>query len=234
MARCRAVTADGSRCRRRVKKAGDRCYQHRNGSALWLRPATSKRSPRVPSRRSSSRTRGSPPSGTRPAPRYSGRAAVRLATPASPTPRRVQERKRVREAAVFCADSLSGSWEAAVADRISDYAQTSWQRLSVVPAETKLRGAGTHSPIDPGRKAQIHRLVGKLVGWAHALLALAGLPAPSPKNWHRTFRSPIDAKMIAVARGIQVAGILLCVMDNRELTKCECFRDLALAETKER
>ena len=39
--------------------------------------------------------------------------------------------------------------------------------------------------------------------------------------------------MIAVARGIQVAGILLCVMDNRDLTKCECFIDLALAETKE-
>jgi hypothetical protein len=45
---------------------------------------------------------------------------------------------------------------------------------------------------------------------------------------------PFDAKTIAVARGVQVAGILLCVMDNRDLTKCECFIDLALAETKER
>jgi hypothetical protein len=33
---------------------------------------------------------------------------------------------------------------------------------------------------------------------------------------------------------LSVAGILLCVMDNRDLTKCECFVDLALAETKER
>jgi hypothetical protein len=40
--------------------------------------------------------------------------------------------------------------------------------------------------------------------------------------------------MIVVARGLQVAGILLCVMDGRDLTKCECFIDLALAETKER
>ncbi len=45
---------------------------------------------------------------------------------------------------------------------------------------------------------------------------------------------PIDAKMIAVGRGVQVAGTLLCVMDRRDLTKCECFRDLAIAETKER
>jgi hypothetical protein len=40
--------------------------------------------------------------------------------------------------------------------------------------------------------------------------------------------------MVAVARGIQVAGILMCVMDNRDLTKCECFIDLAKAEAKER
>lgn len=43
-----------------------------------------------------------------------------------------------------------------------------------------------------------------------------------------------DAKMVAVARGMQVAGILLCVMDGKDLTDCECFVDLALAETKER
>ena len=46
--------------------------------------------------------------------------------------------------------------------------------------------------------------------------------------------TPLDAKMVAVARGVQVTGILLCVMDDRDLTKCECFIDLALAETKER
>lgn len=45
---------------------------------------------------------------------------------------------------------------------------------------------------------------------------------------------PTDAKMIVVARGVQVAGILLCIMDNRDLSRCECFIDLALAETKER
>ena len=40
--------------------------------------------------------------------------------------------------------------------------------------------------------------------------------------------------MTAVARGVQVAGILLCVMDGRDLARCECFVDLALTETKER
>jgi hypothetical protein len=45
---------------------------------------------------------------------------------------------------------------------------------------------------------------------------------------------PIDAKAIAIARGLQISGIVLCLMDNKDLTKCECFTDLALAETKER
>ncbi len=45
---------------------------------------------------------------------------------------------------------------------------------------------------------------------------------------------PVDAKLTGVARTIQVAGIALCLMDGRDLTRCDCFVDLALAETKER
>ena len=103
-----------------------------------------------------------------------------------------------------------------------------------VPAETKLRDAGTHSPIDPGRKKQIHRTVGTLVGWAADALGANGAARAFTEELASSIPLPTDAKMIAVARGIQVAGILLCVMDNRDLTKCECFIDLALAETKER
>jgi hypothetical protein len=31
-----------------------------------------------------------------------------------------------------------------------------------------------------------------------------------------------------------MAGIMLCLMEGRDLTRCDCFIDLALAETKER
>ncbi len=234
MARCGAVTADGTRCRRRVKEAGDRCYQHRHGSALWLRPATSRRSPGAPSQRGSARTRRSLPSGTRPAPRYSGRAAVASQAPAPPSPRRVQERERVREAAVFCADSRSGSWEAAVADRITGYAQTSWQRLSRSRRKRNCEALARIARSILDAKKQIHRTVGTLFGWAANALGASGAARAFAEELASSIPLPIDAKMIAVARGIQVAGILLCVMDNRDLTKCECFIDLALAETKER
>ena len=73
-----------------------------------------------------------------------------------------------------------------------------------------------------------------MFGWAAGALG-AGAPARAfTVELASNIALPVDAKMIAVARGLQVAGILLCVMDNRGLTKCQCFIDLAMAETKER
>jgi len=45
---------------------------------------------------------------------------------------------------------------------------------------------------------------------------------------------PSDAKLIAVARGLQITGVLLCVFDGRDLTHCQCFIDLAVAESTAR
>jgi hypothetical protein len=146
----------------------------------------------------------------------------------------VQERERVREAAVFCADSLSGSWEAAVADRITGYAQTSWQRLSRSHRKRNCQALARAAKSILSAKEQIHRAAGTLFGWAAGALGASGAVRAFTDELASSIPLPTDAKMIAAARGIQVAGILLCVMDNRDLTKCECFIDLALAETKER
>ena len=83
-------------------------------------------------------------------------------------------------------------------------------------------------------KTQIHKAVGKLFGWAIGRLGAGGAARAFAEELVSNIPLPTDAKMIAVARGVQVAGILLCVMEGRELAKCECFVDLALTETKER
>jgi hypothetical protein len=44
--------------------------------------------------------------------------------------------------------------------------------------------------------------------------------------------APLDAKMVAVARGVQVAGIVVCVLNGQDVTHCQCFIDLAPTETK--
>jgi hypothetical protein len=83
-------------------------------------------------------------------------------------------------------------------------------------------------------KTQVHKAVGKLFGWAVGGLGAGDAARAFAEELASNIPLPIDAKMIAVARGLQVAGILLCVMDDRELAECECFIDLALAETMER
>ncbi len=74
-----------------------------------------------------------------------------------------------------------------------------------------------------------------MFGWVSAAMGADGIARAFAEELASNIPfGPLDAKMVGVARGVQVAGILLCVMDNRDLTTCDCFIDLALAETKER
>jgi hypothetical protein len=45
---------------------------------------------------------------------------------------------------------------------------------------------------------------------------------------------PFDAKLAAAARGLQIAGIYICVVGNRDLTDCACLRDVLKVEGKGR
>jgi hypothetical protein len=145
-----------------------------------------------------------------------------------------QERERVREAAEFCADTLSSSWQEAVADRATDYAQTAWQRLKRSRRKRNCKALACIARSILAAKAQLHKSVGRVTGWAAGVLGASDPAQAFYEELASNIPLPTDAKLIAVARGVQIAGILLCVMDGKDLTKCECFIDLALAETKER
>jgi len=157
--------------------------------------------------------------------------------PPEPPPalsRREQQRERVREAAAFCADTLSSSWQEAVADRATDYAQTAWQRLTRSRRKRNCKALARIARSILAAKTQVHKTVGKAAGWAAGVLGASDPAQAFYEELMSRIPLPTDAKMIAAARGVQIAGILLCVMDGRNLTKCECFIDLAMAETKER
>lgn len=83
-------------------------------------------------------------------------------------------------------------------------------------------------------KTLIHKEVGGVLGRAAGALGASDPVRAFTAELASNIPLPGDAQVIAVARGLQTAGILLCVMDGRDLTKCECFIDLALAKTKER
>lgn len=50
----------------------------------------------------------------------------------------------------------------------------------------------------------------------------------------RNLPLPPDAKLVATVRSVQIVGVFLCIITDGDLVKCQCFIDLALAETKAR
>jgi hypothetical protein len=213
MARCRAPTLDGTLCKRKVKQAGQRCYWH---SGMRAAPKS-----RVRQRKRKSSVRMLPP----PSPR-------RKASPAARREQRQQD--RVRKAAEYCAEAVYQGWPEIVADRALTYvSQPTWDRLLRGRHKSRCQALARIASELLTTKQGIHDALGFLAarlvrffGGGNAVQAFIGelvsnIPLPF-----------IDAKIIAAARGAQVAGILLCVMEGSDLTACQCFRDLALEMTK--
>lgn len=241
MAVCGARTDDGTPCRNPVRAYGMRCWRHGGPRA----PASRGRRSAGSYSKGSARRRSSSwsnPVTSRPAwaPTVSRQPAPvpweRTRTPPAPRPpsRRNHERQRVKEAAAFCADSLTDGWQEAVADRITEYAGSAWKRLKRSHRKRNCKALARIARSILEAKAQIHGLAGHATGWVVKQFGAGDAAQAFADELASNIPLPIDAKMIAVARGVQVAGILLCVMDDRDLARCECFIDLALAETKER
>jgi hypothetical protein len=209
MPRCRARTEDGTGrlCKRRVHKEGERCYLHRGLPTAPPRKARSK-----------ARSHAKPP----PTPRSSARQWKK-------------DRDRVKKAAEYCSDVLTDGWQEAVAARATDYvSDQTWKRLFNSSKRNCKSLAGLAKKILAG-KEKLHKLVGGIVAW---ILSLLGINEAARKFAgelaSRIPIQPLDLKAVAVARGVQIAGIALCVSSGDDLTKCQCFIDLALAETKTR
>jgi hypothetical protein len=85
------------------------------------------------------------------------------------------------------------------------------------------------------RRQKLHELAGRSFGWLTGRLGAGDVTRAFAAELAANISlGPIDAKAIALARGLQVSGVVLCVMDQNDLTKCQCFIDLALSETKQR
>lgn len=83
-------------------------------------------------------------------------------------------------------------------------------------------------------KQKLHDLVGMVAAWLFSLINRRRFAHDLVRELTSRIPLPWDAKMVAVARGIQITGILFCLSAGRELHQCQSFADLALTETKER
>jgi hypothetical protein len=144
-----------------------------------------------------------------------------------------KKRERIKKAADYCSDVLTDGWVDAVAERATDYVtDETWHRIF------RSRGSQCRMLARVAQRIlavrdQLHDWLGDFLAWLLSLVNVgtaarefagelaANIPIP-----------PIDLKMVAVARGVQVAGIVVCVARSEDITRCQCFIDLALMETK--
>ncbi|MES5822873.1 hypothetical protein [Streptomyces sp. RG80] len=157
----------------------------------------------------------------------------RRATPAPPPPSR--ERRRLEEVAGFCADTLKDGGAAAIADRASAYvSDATWKALV-----KKHRRKGCDDLAELARailkgKEQLHDAVARTAGGLLGLLSRPRIERVFAQELARRIPLPWDAQLAAAARGLQIAGIYVCLVGNRDLTDCACLRDVLKAEGKER
>ena len=184
---------DGRPCQQPVRRQGMACRFHGGPGA----PASGRRTawPRTMAPSWPSPT--APNSGwksavSRPPASVPSRSAASPGTtpaPPAPSPRRMQDRERVREAAEFCADSLSDGWQEAVADRITDYAGSTWQRLKRSHRKRNCKALARIARSILEAKNQIHKAVGRMFGWAAGALGADAAARAFAKNWHPGSRS---------------------------------------------
>jgi len=146
-----------------------------------------------------------------------------------------KRRERVKAAADYCGGFLADGWADTVAERATDYvSQETWDRL-FRRRSNQCKALARLAQRVLTTKDQLHDWIGTLVAW---LLSLIGINV-TVREFAGALASnipitPVDVKMIAVARGLQVSGIALCIFRDEDITRCQCFIDLALAETKTR
>ena len=168
-------------------------------------------------------------------PRRSSRDRERQRVAAREARLEERRRERVRAAADYCSDILADGWADSVAERAADYVSPEiWERL-FSRRKNQCKALARLAQRVIAVKEELHDWIGGLVAWVLALLGVGATGREFAGELARNIPIvPVDAKIVAVARGLQVSGVTLCIFRSEDITSCQCFIDLALEETKSR
>ncbi|MEV0787191.1 hypothetical protein AB0I52_30355 [Streptomyces sp. NPDC050423] len=79
-------------------------------------------------------------------------------------------------------------------------------------------------------KEQLHDVVGRAAGGLFGLLGRPKIERVFAQELARRIPLPVDTQLSAAARGLQIAGIYVCVVGNRSLSNCACLRDVLVVD----
>ncbi|WP_326560021.1 hypothetical protein [Micromonospora sp. NBC_01796] len=127
-----------------------------------------------------------------------------------------------------------GAADAAVV-RAAGYAgDRVWSRLTDDWSGRNCKGLARLARAALDGKDWLHGRIGDLVGLLLELLGTPRVARDFGKEVAKRIPLPWDQQLVAVARGMQIAGIAVCVVNGRNLAKCDCFIDVVVNEGKER
>lgn len=251
--RCRARTDDGygALCRNPVKQPGQRCHHHKGQAeaparlhrphrAIGATNASGARKRSPDHRRTTQRSHTAGLERRPRSPQVTTRStrktepATRRATSESTRADEERRKKRVEEARDFCADILTDGWQDAVGAKVAAYVTDETLERLAKRHGNACRSLATYAKGLLDGKDKLHDVVGSIARWIIAFLTGNRLVQLIARKLATKIPLPWDAQVVAVARGMQMIGILVCLNDGRNLIHCQCFVDLAIDETKER
>jgi len=143
------------------------------------------------------------------------------------------QRKRVDSAIELCAAVVTDGWQETVAERAVDHAATeTFKKLVRSRRRRHCTALAEVARLLLAAKNKAHEIVGILGGGLVSLFGFGSLAKRFARELIERIPLPFDAKVTAAARGVQVTGVLLCILNGDELRRCQCFIDLALEQAK--
>ena len=226
-------------CQRPVVNEGDRCHDHKGFTTYGKSQSRRHRKTRYsPSTWSSTygTTNWQPvPSPPASPVRSSGPRYRPAGHPFSSGELTAAEQRRVDEAVTLCVNIGLDGWEEVVSGRVADcLTDATFRRLFKHRSGNCRFLADLAKAILKG-KEKMHEIIGGIGSWVAGKFGAEPIERTVARELARRIRIPVvDEKVIVVARGLQMIGILYCLAGNIPLSRCPSFIDLARAETKER
>jgi hypothetical protein len=227
--------SDGRACQRGVGRPGQRCKHHVGlpevppGGRL---PQYIKRTPKKV--RSKATKKAAPRRAAAGRPTIPRQRTVAMAQPRIVMSERARE-TLVAEAIDYFEATIDAGILTAAANRAADYAgDRIWAGLTHDWLGRNCKGLARLAVLTLTGKDWIHDRIGALAG---SLLELLGTPRVARafgREIAKRIPMPWDHQLIVVARSMQIAGILICALNDRDLAQCECFVDVVISEGKER
>lgn len=157
-----------------------------------------------------------------------------MARPSDEVPVKTQE-KLIAEAVDYFEAGVSRNAINAVADQAAQYVGDKiWLQLTRDWRGRNCGGLARLARAALDGKDWLHGGIGNLAASFLELMDVPRIVRLFGKEVAKRIPLGVDQPLSAAARAMQVAGIVICVLNDRDLTRCECFIDVVVSEGKER